>query len=75
MERNSVSHAMVLDVYDKDRDMLVFKNTFDSEKTGKPEKFEIERTDPNAPNEFYFVHIDIRDMRELHPEDGKKLIR
>ena len=56
---------MVLDTYDKNRDVLVFKNTYDNPEFGQPKKYEIERTHPNAPKELYFVHIEIRDMDNL----------
>ena len=60
-----VSHAMVLDTYDKENDMLIFKNTYDDPENGQPKKFKIARTDPNAPEELYFVHIEIKDMDNL----------
>ena len=56
---------MVLDTYDPVQDMLIFKNTYDDESGGQPKKFKIERTHPNAPEELYFVHIEIRDMKKL----------
>ena len=56
---------MVLDTYDESRDVLIFKNTYDDEPSGQPKKFEIERTHPNAPKEFYFVHIEVPDMDSL----------
>ena len=56
---------MVLDTYDPVGGLLIFKNTFDSEEIGLPKKFEIKRTDSNAPKELFFVHIDIRDMSGL----------
>ena len=51
---------MVLDTYDQSRDLLIFKNT-----TGPEKRFEIKRTDPNASDELFFVHITIRDMASL----------
>ena len=54
---------MVLDTYDKTRDVLIFKNTYDV--NGQPKMFEIERTHPNAPKELYFVHIRIRRIASL----------
>ena len=69
-------HAMVLDTYDKDRDVLIFKNTHNDPVNGQPKKFEIERTDQNAPTELYFVHIKILDMENLpsqtERDSGKK---
>ena len=58
---------MVLDTYDKQRDVLIFKNTYDDPEIGQPKKYEIARTHPNAPKEFYFVHIEVRDMDNLAP--------
>ena len=54
---------MVLDTYDQNRDVLIFKNTYDQ--NGQSKKFEIARTHPNAPEELYFVHIEIKDMNKL----------
>ena len=56
---------MVLDTYERNRDVLIFKNTYDDPDNSLPKKFEIERTHPNAPKELYFVHIDVRDMANL----------
>ena len=55
---------MVLDNYDSDRDVLIFKNTYDNPENGQPTKIEIERTHRNAPKELYFVHIETRDLDE-----------
>ena len=63
--QGEASHAMVLDRFDKDNDMLVFKNTYDDPENGQPIPFTIARTDPNAPEELYFVHIEIKDMDSL----------
>ena len=63
-----ISHAMVLDTYDKDQDLLIFKNTYDDPTGGQPKKFKIKRTHPNAPKELYFVHIKVRDMENLPSE-------
>ena len=63
---NEVDHAMVLDTYDSNRDVLIFKNTYDNPESGQPKKFEIERTHANAPKKFYFVHIHTRDMALIH---------
>ena len=59
---SEVDHAMVLDTYDPDRDVLIFKNTYDNPENGQPIKIEIERTHQNAPKELYFVHIEVKDM-------------
>ena len=71
---SEIDHAMVLDTYDQSRDVLIFKNTYDSPESGQPKKVEIERTHPNAPKELYFVHIEIRDMSKLSlpTEESKK---
>ena len=59
---------MVLDTYDKDQDLLIFKNTYDKKDSTRirflkkiglggteeqPKKFKIKRTHPNAPDELY----------------------
>ena len=56
---------MVLDHYDQDRDVLVFKNTYDDPVNGQPMNFEVGRTSANAPEELYFVHIEVRDLENL----------
>ena len=56
---------MVLDEYDAGTDVLTFKNTYDDPEGGQPKKFQIERTAKNAPEELYFVHIEIKDIEEL----------
>ena len=38
---------------------LIFKNTYDSEEYGKEKKFTINANDPNTPDSFYYVHIDV----------------
>ena len=55
-----VDHAMVLDSYDANRDVLIFKNTIDDPNSGSPKNYEISRTHQNAPKELYFVHIEAR---------------
>ena len=60
-----VCHAMVLDTFDKENDVLIFKNTYDDPEGGQPKHFQIKRTDPNAPEELFFVHIEIQDMDKL----------
>ena len=72
VHQQAVSHAMVLDTYDPDQDSFIFKNTYDDESGGQPKKFKIERTHPNAPEELYFVHIDIRDMDNLPSQKQRK---
>ena len=62
---------MVLDNYDINRDVLIFKNTYDDPTNGLTKKFEIERTDPHAPKELYFVHIEIKDMQNLPSENER----
>ena len=63
---------MVLDTYDRERDVLIFKNTYDDPNVGLTKKFEIERTDSNAPRELYFVHIEIRDMLNLPSQNERE---
>ena len=70
--QQAVSHAMVLDTYKPVRDSLIFKNTYDNESGGQPKKFRVKRTDPNAPEELYFVHIEIRDMDNLPSQEQRK---
>ena len=74
-EQAEVAHAMVLDIYDKDNDMLIFKNTYDDPESGLSKQFKIARTDPNAPEELYFVHIEIKDMDNLPSQEEKKQSR
>ena len=62
-------HAMVLDTYDMEKDVLIFKNTYDD--NGQTKKYRIERTHPNAPKELYFVHIDVKDMENLPSENER----
>ena len=63
---------MVLDIYAKHQDMLIFKNTYNDPTAGQPKQFKINRTDPNAPEELYFVHIEIRDMKKLPSQEQRK---
>ena len=60
-----VTHAMVLDTFDEENNMLIFKNTYDDPVNGQPKKFEIPHTNQNAPEELYFVHIEIKDIDSL----------
>ena len=62
---------MVLDTFDKDNDMLIFKNTYDDPVNGQPKQFKIRRTDPNSPEEFYFVHIEVKDTEYLPSQDQR----
>ena len=64
---------MVLDKFDKDNDMLIFKNTYDDPASGRSKKFNIRRTDPKAPEELYFVHIDIKDIDSLPDQEQRKV--
>ena len=66
---------MVLDAFDKDNDKLIFKNTYDDPENGQPKKFEISRTDFNAPEELYFVHIQIEDMDNLADQKEREAIK
>ena len=70
--QQTVSHAMVLDMYDPDQDLLIFKNTYDDESGGQPKQFKIQRTHPNAPEELYFVHIEVRDMDNLPSQEQRE---
>ena len=68
---NGEMHTMVLDIveeitddnlwpeYETGDQKLIFKNTYDSEEYGKEKKFEINSNDVNAPDAFYYVHIDV----------------
>ena len=66
-----VSHAMVLDKYDQGNDKLIFKNTYDDPENGRPKQFEISRTDTNAPEKLYFVHIEIKEMDSLPSQEER----
>ena len=63
--QKAISHAMVLDTYDRDQDLFIFKNTYDDPQNGQAKQLKIARTDPKAPEELYFVHIEIKDMKSL----------
>ena len=64
-------HAMILETveevtednqsrgYEIGDHKLIFKNTYDSKEYGKQKKFTINANDPNAPDVFYYVHIDV----------------
>ena len=63
---------MVLDIYDSERDVLIFKNTYDDPENNQQKKFEMQRTDPNAPTEFYFVHIEVENMANLPSQKERR---
>ena len=63
---------MVLDTYEPDQDLFIFKNTYNDEASGQPKQFKIKRTDPNAPEELFFVHIRIRDMDNLPSQEQRE---
>ena len=63
---------MVLDTFDKDNDILIFKNTYDDQVNGQPKQFKIRRTDPNSPEEFYFVHIEVKDIDNLPGQEERR---
>ena len=70
-----VSHAMVLDKFDENNDTLIFKNTYDDQENGQPKQFAIKRTDPNAPEELYFVHIEMKDMNVANVGPIRRFVR
>ena len=51
--------------------MLIFKNTYNDPENGQPKQFKIPRTDPNAPEELFFVHIEIEDMDSLPTQEKR----
>ena len=63
---------MVLDTYRPDQELFIFKNTYNDEINGQPKQFKIGRNDENAPEELFFVHIDVRDMDNLPSQDQRK---
>ena len=63
---------MVLDTFDQERDLLIFKNTFDDVENDRPKHFVIGRDSPGAPKEFFFVHIEVQDIENLLPNDDAK---
>ena len=65
---------MVLDTFDRHNDMLVFKITYDDAESGQMKQFKIPRTDKNAPEELYFVHIDVKDMDSLPTQEERTAI-
>ena len=72
--QGEVSHAMVLDTFDANNDMLIFKNTYDDPVCGQPKQFKIRRCDRNAPKELYFVHIEIKDIDSLPGQEEREAV-
>ena len=64
---------MVLDTYESDEDLFIFKNTYNDEAGGQPKQFKIKRTHSNAPEELYFVHIEVRDMDNLPSQEQREV--
>ena len=64
---------MVLDTFLAESDMFIFKNTYDQD--GQPKQVEVSRTDPNAPEELYFVHIDVKDMNGLPGQEERTALK
>ena len=68
---NGGMHAMVLETVEEITEnnqsqgykigdhKLIFKNTYDSEEYGKEKKFTINASDTNAPDAFYYVHVEV----------------
>ena len=65
---------MVLDTFDKNNDMLIFKNTYNDPENDQPKQFKIRRTDPKAPEELYFVHIEVKDINNPATKKEKQSI-
>ena len=63
---------MVLDTYESNKDMFIFKNTYDDPSNGLTKQFKIKRTDPNAPKELFFVHIEVKDMAKLPSQEQRE---
>ena len=57
---------MVLDTYEQDEELFIFKNTYGDDN----KKITINLAD--APEEFFFVHIDIKDMDNLPSQEQRK---
>ena len=38
---------------------LIFKNTFDDEESGKFRKITMNASSPQAPDVFYYLHVDV----------------
>ena len=64
---------MVLDIYDEDRELLILKNTSDQE--GQPKQVEVSRSDSNAPEELFFVHIEVKDMNTLPGQEERHALK
>ena len=71
--QQAIHHAMVLDTYDQEKDMFIFKNTYNDPTTGQTKRFIIKRTHPNAPKELFFVHIEVRDLKNLPSQEQRKV--
>ena len=56
---------MVLDTIDEENNVFTFKNTYDDPENGQSQQVKVRRTDPNAPEELYFVHIEVKDINNL----------
>ena len=63
---------MVLDTYRPEQELFIFKNTYNDEINGQPKQFKIGRNDENAPEELFFVHIDVRDMVNLPSQNQRE---
>ena len=63
---------MVLDTFDPEEDLFIFKNTFDDEENDQPKRLTIKRKHPNAPKQLFFVHIEVEDMESLPSVDRRK---
>ena len=60
---------MVLDTYDDETGMWIFKNTYDQD--GQPKKVQIPLYDTEALEELYFVHIRVEDMNNLPDQEQR----
>ena len=60
---------MVLDIFDRENDKLLFKNTYEQE--GQIKRVEIERFHSNAPDKLYFVHVEIKDIDNLPDQEER----
>ena len=47
---------------------FIFKNTYDDEESGKSRKITMDAGHPDAPDVFYYVHIDVDFKRQLEIE-------
>ena len=64
---------MVLDTFLAESDMFIFKNTYDQD--GQPKQFQVSRSDPSAPEELYFVHIEVKDINNLPCQERRKELK